>query len=364
MVELGRERGLFEVSVDRIQRVNHTAKQKMNLVRVGPPGGIERERQREGKVLAFSPDGALLFDGENLIDTATGQVVFTLSDSSDSVAFSNNGEGIALSSHSQRLIEIWNVESGQLIKRMSADVCLALNFSPDDRVLVAGVNSYLHIWDTQTWTRTVKPIKAHYRCVTCLAFSPYDNTMASGSSYNKIKIWSTEDWRCIKVLGKQHIIAVMCLLFLPPGNRLASGYDDHTIKVWDTTCKGQTCKIRAHQSSVCGLYHCNNGFISWSSEGGKIAVWDKDLNLVFEQCLGGDIRACAVHPDGSMLVTSKGGWWSIEPNPARLGVFALLCSSSLCRYAHEHKPAACVLYNGDGDNAILTRVLSMLSHHQ
>jgi WD40 repeat protein len=147
------------------------------------------------KLLAFSPDGRTLV-GQNsnalrppiLWDVARRHVTTEpfLSDKVISMAFSHNGETVAVGTGDGR-IELWDVASrrrlGEPIQQGSGRIGF-LAFSHDDRILAAtSVPKDVTLWDTVSRQQLGEPLRHPGENVwTDVVFSPSDRTLVSADS--------------------------------------------------------------------------------------------------------------------------------------------------------------------------------------
>jgi len=67
--------------------------------------------------------------------------------------------------------------------------------------------------------------------VSCVAFGPRDETIASGGDDTRVRIWRASDGACLADLGG-HAGGVTGVAFSPSGQLLASASWDGTIKIW------------------------------------------------------------------------------------------------------------------------------------
>src|SRR5438034_6282021 len=88
--------------------------------------------------------------------------------------------------------------------------------------------------------------QAHTAAVQALAFSPDEQTLATGSWDGTIKLWNLENGALLW-LG-QHAGSIHRLVFTPDGRALVSGGDDAAIQLWDVST-GKRLQTRSGQRS-------------------------------------------------------------------------------------------------------------------
>ncbi len=88
-----------------------------------------------------------------------------------------------------------------------------------------------------------------------VAFSPVDDTLASGGRDGTVKVWGGPGGS--RTLGT-HDGQVTSVAFSPDGRWLASGSGDKTVRVWDLTGAEPPRVIRSHQDSVWAVAFAGN----------------------------------------------------------------------------------------------------------
>ena len=119
--------------------------------------------------------------------------------------------------------------------------CIAV--SPNDKLVASGSEDRtIHLFSTSAASTaaastaafsltSLSTLKGHRRGVWSLRFSPVDRVLASASGDKTIRIWSLVDYACVKVL-EGHNGSVKTLSWLRGGLHLVSGGDDGLLKCW------------------------------------------------------------------------------------------------------------------------------------
>ncbi|KAK5663662.1 hypothetical protein OQA88_4093 [Cercophora sp. LCS_1] len=139
--------------------------------------------------------------------------------------------------------------------------------------------------------------------VSCLAWAPDSDTLATGSDDKAIRLWDrvsanpahacgdggrghtgteTRGGRTGRAPLLGHHNYVYCLAFSPKGNVLASGSYDEAVFLWDVRAGRLMRSLPAHSDPVSGIGFCRDGTLVVScSTDGLIRVWDASTG----QCL-------------------------------------------------------------------------------
>lgn len=312
-------------------------------------GTGERIRQFWGNTgniqsVAFSPNGKTALSGsvDNwliLWDIDTGRILRLFASASPilSVAFSPNGRlaatGSLKSNGSYWDVNLWDVETGQLIKALSAHTGAVLQvvFSPDGKSIVsASADRSMILWDTATGT-IVHRYFGHTATVNSAAFSPDGNHILSASQDRILMMWdATKGARLGAFVG--HTNQVYRVAISPDGKTALSGAADTTVILWDIASqkalgtfgkpKNKDAEI-GHTDTVYGVAFSPDGRLMVSGAGdNRIILWEVESGKLI-RVFGDDshhhtstVTSVAFSPDGKTVLS--GSWdknailWNVE----------------------------------------------------
>jgi WD40 repeat protein len=213
--------------------------------------------------IAWSPDGSSLAitDGadvavwQNPWDALNAQLVSTYQYylDYDPPTPATNVAAITWSSDSQFIasatgirIDIWEAVSGQRQRKFQSEAgaIFDLDWSTDNRLAVAGLDSFVDVYDPDTGNflnafYTQPPSAALPPGIWSIAFSPDNTELALGFRNGRIRVWGntnatievSEEAR-IEMWG--HDDMIFALRWSADGTYIASGSRDGTISVWES----------------------------------------------------------------------------------------------------------------------------------
>jgi ribosome assembly protein 4 len=142
------------------------------------------------------------------------------------------------------------------------------------------------VFRVRSVTHCTSTLPGHSDAITCVAFSPDGQKLASGSGDTTVRLWDTNTETPYMEL-RGHSNWVLCLRWSPDGQKLASGSMDQTVIVWDPERGTQLCQLRGHKGPITSLdweplHHNENcsRFVSGSKDA-TAKVWDVSM----KQCL-------------------------------------------------------------------------------
>ena len=346
----------------------------MRLIKDGP---LVLQDSTEVYGVAWSPDGKAIAsvgkDGKVKIwDIQTGRPIKKFQAhgaaarpmAARSVAFHSDGHYLATAG-ADGLVKVWDLTSQQAVFRGECDAIRSFGasysvaFSPDGRLLAAGSEHAVRIWDWNEkqlplhtlrgpeyhsipvafshdgrclatsgspeqglclWDpkseRLLANLPVHPHPVTALAFSPDGRYLASASLSRIVTVWDTTSSNLLHAIP--HTGNVLAVAFSANSRRLVSAGEDRTVHVWDATRLDDKQQPRevlgllGHADMVGCVAVSPTGLAS-ASHDKTIRIWDatplgpdeSEGTPTFRQ--GHEVRTLAVRPDGRFVVSAGNG---------------------------------------------------------
>ena len=205
-----------------------------------PDGAIARIGKGRINDMEYSPDGSILAVATTIgiwvYDTDTYQVrkLFTRSHQEmEKVYFEDNGTVLTGMERFSHKITRWDVTLPEIEKSSKKKHGFPSNptYSSDGNTYATIGLKDIHIVDSKT--KTSKHIlKGHEGYIVCLAYSPDNKIITSGSRDQTIRLWDVKTGKHLRTL-KGHQSEITFLSFSPDGSTLISGSRDMTINFWD-----------------------------------------------------------------------------------------------------------------------------------
>ena len=299
--------------------------------------------------VAFSPDGRRVlscsWDGTIYVcDVETGQATAGpfVGHTGDifCAVYSTDGKNI-LSASRDGSIRIWDTECGvvdgpveHVIVPIDREVHRAA-FS-HNRKYIASVHRvrsyetnddssyYISIRDVETGSIVSGPFVGHEHEITCLAFSPDDKSVASGSVDGTICVWSTQTGMLVAGPLEGHQYQVNCISYSHDGTFIVSSSDDNTIRLWEV---GRTPpQIRMYKGHYVA-FSSDDRWIVADSDDHTVRVLDVKTGDVVVGPLKGHvntIRSVTISPDGKHVASGSYDWtvriWGVEADREQGGL--------------------------------------------
>jgi len=212
---------------------------------------------------AFLPNGDRLLTaaGDNSVrmwNVTRGVQLWEISDVGrrGTLAISHDGKIFATAESDDKFAQIWDTESGRLIRQLNDGKLQALvqQFpdAPRDRLLEQVPD------------------------VTAVAFSPGGETLAVAESEGGCVLWSVDDSETRRVLNS-HAGSINAIAFLPQGDTLLTAGADGVVGMWNVRSGERLGGLR-HKDAVTALAVSADGTqaitVSSEQEGQVLTLWD------------------------------------------------------------------------------------------
>jgi WD40 repeat protein/serine/threonine protein kinase len=221
-----------------------------------------------------------------------------------------------------RTVKVWDVAKRRLLRTLPDQPATVrvMALHPDGRRLVLGrKDGALLLWNPDA-PAPPRPLGQHDG-LTGLAFAPDGRLATCGDE--TIVFWDVNRRAQTATLTGGHRGRVLAVAFSPNGKQLASGGQDGTVRLWERAKKRPGQKFRGHKGAVLRLTFSPGGrrLVSASVDG-TVKLWDARRGQLVFTLPPLDLGTTSVvfTPDGETLVTAGPGkfprlWWA-PPSPA------------------------------------------------
>ncbi|NOK59549.1 MAG: hypothetical protein GFH27_549285n73 [Chloroflexi bacterium AL-W] len=163
-----------------------------------PFSELQLHRSNTITYITFSPNGQLLAAGQmdgsiaiwRVVDGVLLHSLYTQDGPISSLVFSPDSQTLVSGS---KMIHVWDVQSGDLLKSVSVDTPIVerIMFNADTTLFAALKDTTIYIGQTNDGS-IITALEGHLWPISSVAFSPDNNTLASGSLDMTIRLWDLQ----------------------------------------------------------------------------------------------------------------------------------------------------------------------------
>lgn len=178
---------------------------------------------------------------------------------------------------------IFNASDGTLVRNIDqphADTVLCVRFSPDGKTLASsGADRMIKLWDVETG-KLIKTLEGHTHHVTAIAWNVNGRELASGSADASVKIWNVESGKASRTIGGLKT-EVTDLVYVGRDNRIGIVSGDSYFRVYQTTNGARDTNAKIESSYLYSLGGSRDGsvFIVGGADG-KARLIERSGKLV------------------------------------------------------------------------------------
>jgi WD40 repeat protein len=305
--------------------------------------------------VAYSPDGRLALSGGRddlmiLWNVETGEEIRRFTGHDDqilAVAFSPDGE-TALSASLDRTLILWNLDTAEQIRRFEGhdDGVSSVVFSPDGTMALSGsYDDTLILWDVETG-EALQRFVGHTGDVLSVALSASGFTALSGSADDMVILWNVSAGTPLLQMAG-HRSDVYSVAYTPDETGALTGSDDHDLILWSFESGQPVRRYVGHSARVTDVdFSPDASQVLSSAEDNTVILWNFETGGIVQQFGGLDGPPYSVDfsPDGSQFIA--GGW------DTQVRLYDLTNGAEIRHFAEHTAPVYWVEYNADGTHAL------------
>ncbi|KAF8553455.1 WD40 repeat-like protein [Imleria badia] len=150
----------------------------------------------------------------------------------------------------------------------------SVSFSPDGKKLACGTDDDIYVYDVDTGTLVLRPLKGHKDSVFSVLWSRDGSRLFSESDDKTIRCWNSDTGEQIGQPWTGHTHWIRSLSLSPDESILASASWDETVRFWDATSGQPVGQPLQHDEGVTAVCFSPSGeFVASAGWGGKLYLW-------------------------------------------------------------------------------------------
>ena len=166
----------------------------------------------------------------------------------------------------------WHLPEGAKARLGKGAITSNVQYSPDGTRFAVSTSVGVWLYDADTHEE-IGLLTGHESRISCVAFSPDGQTLASGSSDTAIRLWNLHTGQH-KTTLTLHRGSVTSVAFSPDSGTLASGSQDKTVRLWDTNTGKHMAALTGHTGVVTSVVFSPDGKMLASGGAGKTTRFD------------------------------------------------------------------------------------------
>jgi WD40 repeat protein len=223
-------------------------------------------------------------------------------------------------------IQAWDGKSGQPSTSLPpfeghSGVVYCVAFSPDEKYIVSGSSdATIHLWDAESGKAIGSPFRGHTSTVFSVAFSPDGMHIISGGGDYTIRLWDMQTGTHTGSPFAGHTSMVDSVAFSPDGAHVVSGSRDKTIRIWNV----RSGEVIGHNGMVLSVAFSPDGtHIISGGANMTIRIWNVQSGKAIHSPFQGHtsyVRSVACSPTGTYVVSCSDDktirLWDVESGKA------------------------------------------------
>lgn len=237
-------------------------------------------------------------------------------------------DGKMLAAGIGHMLYVWNIELGENSVKVRAAEKTAISDQTITRIIwandfiafsadkILGVLSLKGIYDhNQIWNKkvqySVNIVSGHRSLIQGLAWSEPEKKLITGADDSSIRVWKARnplwnnDWSCVCAIEGASL-PVRCVAWSENSKEIVAGYDDNVLRKWDIVEERCTGVFKGHDNRVkCVDWRGN--YIASGSNDAVVRIWDAETG----ECLNcmdqhkGAVNCVKWFSDGQRIVSGS-----------------------------------------------------------
>lgn len=244
-------------------------------------------------------------------DVQSGQLVWTFKNvSNPSAPLSPDGKSVLIGKGMPKLVDIRTNDTVQGFITMPFPRVYTLALSPNSQYVAAGDDTpdpdagypVAHLWNIQG--KEIGRLVRHQNIVYSMTFSPDSQYLLTGGADDTAILWNVQTGNAVqRFVG--HTSAVTSVAFSLDGSYMVSSSNDQTVRLWDTQTGKEIRKLIGHSSFVLGVAFSPDGKTILTGSNDRTArLWDVNSGQELLRLGHPDVvRSVTFSPDGKTLIT-------------------------------------------------------------